>query len=305
LAMICSHQRSVCKKYEYLYYECKGHQPLSVGRTTSCKSKRARADRLDEVAWQSLSQLLCKPEVIPQLHQAWAEAKQQSISSLEAQQLQLLQRKQRIERQDQRLLDAYQIEAINLAELQARRQKFAAELQQIEQESLKLANARQQTIHWRQVIDNAQTFRQLLGDNFERLSFEERQTVAQCLIAKVIVMGEDVDIHFVLPFESTPQAINRQSKEPEGAPGHFYRLRLAHLDAPSFFILLVRPLAKFGRDQNQALAVLQAATAQVEFHAPHLAGFRDDQRAIDARPAKQPPGMRILSPPVADQRVLV
>jgi hypothetical protein len=257
------------------------------------------------VAWRSLSQLLCNPEVIPQLHQAWAEAKQQSISSLEAQQLQLLQRKQRIERQDQRLLDAYQIEAINLTELQARRQKLAAELQQIEQESLKLANARQQTIHWRQVIDNAQTFRQLLGDNFERLSFEERQTVAQCLIDKVIVTGEDVDIHFILPFESTPRAVNRPAKESEGTSDHFYRLRLAHLDAPAIFILLVRPLAKFRRDQNQVLAVLQSASAQVEFHAPHLASFRDDQRAIDARPAKQPPGMRIPPSPVADQRVLM
>jgi len=60
-----------------------------------------------------------------------------------------------------------------------------------------------------------------------------------------------------------------------------------------FFILLVRLLAKFGRDQNQMLAVLQSATAQVEFPAPHLAGFRDDRRAIDARPAKQTPSMLI------------
>lgn len=233
LGMNGSHQHSVCKKYEYLYYECKGHQPLNVGRTTTCKSKRVRADRLDEVVWQSLSRLLHQPEVIPQMHQTWAEAKQQSISSIEAQQLQLRQRQQRIERQDQRLLDAYEAEAINLGELQARRQKLAAELQQIEQEVRQLVSARQQTIHWRQVIDNAETFRKLLGDNLERLSFEERQAVTQCLIKKVIVTGEEVDIHFVLPFESAPQALNRSAKEPEGAPGHFYWLRLAHLNQPS------------------------------------------------------------------------
>jgi hypothetical protein len=69
---------------------------------------------LDEAVWQALCQLLRKPEVIPQLHQTWAEAKQQNISSLAAQQSQLLQRRQWIERQDQRLLDAYQAEAINL-----------------------------------------------------------------------------------------------------------------------------------------------------------------------------------------------
>src|SRR5262245_24529850 len=113
--------------------------------------------------------------------------------------------------------------------MQARRQKLSAESQQIEQELRRLAIARQQTIHWRQVIDNAETFRKLLGDNLELLSFEERQAVTQCLINKVIVTGEEVDIHFVLPFDSTPQVIHRSAKEPEGAPGHFYRLRLAHL----------------------------------------------------------------------------
>jgi hypothetical protein len=70
----------------------------------------------------------------------------------------------------------------------------------------------------------------LLGDNLEQLSFEERQAIAQCLISKVVVTGEEVDIHFVLPFESTPQVSHRLTKEPEGTPGHFYRLRLADFD---------------------------------------------------------------------------
>jgi len=303
LAMVATRQQSVCKKYEYLYYECRGHQQLNCGRATRCKSRSVRADRLDSVVWQSLSDLLHKPDVIPQLHRTWADAKQQNISSLDAQQAQLLQRRQRIERQDQRLLDAYQSEAINLAEMQARRQKLSAESQQIEQELRRLASARQQTIHWRQVIDNTETFRKLLGDNLERLSFEERQDVTQCLISKVIVTGEEVDIHFVLPFDSTPQVIHHSAKEPEGAPGHFYRLRLAHLNSPTLQIFLVRLLAELCRDQNQILAVLQAASAQVELQAPHPARFGDDQRTIDTRPAKQPPGLHILSPSVADQRV--
>jgi hypothetical protein len=48
------------------------------------------------------------------------------------------------------------------------------------------------------------------------------------LIRQVIVTGEAVDIHFILPFATTPQAARRLSKESEGTPGHFYRLRLAH-----------------------------------------------------------------------------
>jgi site-specific DNA recombinase len=233
LGMVCIRQLSVCKKYEYLYYECKGHSPLTVGRTAKCTAKLVRADRLDAVVWHALCQLLHNPHLIPQLHQTWADAKQHALAGLEAQQAQLVQRRQRIERQDQRLLDAYQAEIITLHELQTRRQKLAAELHQIAQESHQLAQTRQQSIHWQQVMDNTETFRQLLGENLAQLSFEERQTIAQCLISKVIVTGEAVDIQFVLPFASTPQVSSRLPKEPEGAPGHFYRLRLAHFNLPA------------------------------------------------------------------------
>ena len=239
-------------KYAYLYYKCKGQDTLAVARTKPCASRRVLANRLDETVWQALCHLLREPELIPQVHQTWAEAKQENISTLEAQQGQLLQRRQRIERQDQRLLDAYQIEAINLNELQIRRQKLAAELQRIESELRQLAGTRGQIIHWRQVIDNADAFRKLLGDNLERLSFEERQAVAQCLIKKVVVTGEEVDIHFVLPFESSPQVINRSAKEPEGASGHFYRLRLTdhHLH-----LAVGEPLVERPRDRRPSQVV--------------------------------------------------
>jgi site-specific DNA recombinase len=233
LAMVCIRLQSVCKKYEYLYYQCKGHTPLSVGRITPCPSKRVRADRLDAVVWQALTQLLRQPQMIPRLHQTWAEAKQHNLSALAAQHSQLLQRRQRVERQDQRLVDAYQAEIINLSELQGRRQKLLTELRQIDQEVQQLTHTQQHSIHWQQVIDNTETFRQILGDNLDRLSFEERQSVAQCLIHKVIVTGEDVDIQFVLPFESAPQAVKELLKKSEGTPGHFCRLRLADFNRPA------------------------------------------------------------------------
>jgi hypothetical protein len=82
------------------------------------------------------------------------------------------------------------------------------------------------------VIDNATTFRQLLGTTLEQLSVEERQASAQCLLSKVVLTGEDVEVHFVLPFDSTPRMAQRLSKAPEGTLEYFYRLRLAHFPLP-------------------------------------------------------------------------
>ena len=142
LSMVCIRQRSGRKKYEYFSYACTGYSPLSVGRTTKCHAKLVRADRLEALVWDALEHVLHQPSVIPHLHQTWGEATQPPLSGLEAPQAQLLPRRQRSERQEQRLLDAYQAEILNLQELPARRQKLAAALHQIAQESRHLAHTR-------------------------------------------------------------------------------------------------------------------------------------------------------------------
>jgi site-specific DNA recombinase len=232
LSLNSSRQPGTGKQGEYLYYLCKGHSPLTSGRVTKCASRMVRADRLDAVVWQALSQLLQTPALLPHLHETWAHAKEEDLSAFTAQQTQLRQRQARVERQSQRLLDAYQAEIITLSELQTRRQKLVAEVQRIEQESQQLTRTRQETRQWQQVIAYAETFRHLLGDNLEHLSFAERQAVASCLISKVVVTGEQVDIYYVLPFASAPRVWHSGTYQPEGTPGHFYRLRLAHHAAP-------------------------------------------------------------------------
>ena len=222
---VCQQSRS--KKYEYLYYVCRGHHPLSCGRAQACPSRRVRADRLDEVVWESLCQLLQDPTLLPTLHQSWAQTKQHSLSALEAQQAQIRQRQQRLEQQSQRLVDAYQTDIITLSELQTRRHKLTAEGERLEQESQQLAASQQQTVHWQQVMTHAERFRQLLGDNLEQLTFEDRQAVAKCLIQQVVVTGEQVDISYVLPFEFAPQLWHSATEQIEGTSDYFYRLRLA------------------------------------------------------------------------------
>ena len=84
----------------------------------------------------------------------------------------------------------------------------------------------------------------------------------------------------MLPFESTPQVAPRLTKEPEGTPGHFYRLRLADFHSPAGFIRLnqagCRQLRIVG---HQAEALL---------HTP-LPGEDEVQRAKGAD--LEPPGI--------------
>jgi hypothetical protein len=149
-----------------------------------------------------------------------------------AQQAQLWQYHQRLERQSQRLLDAYQAEIIGLEERQSRRGKLLAEVPQIEPERQQLAPTPQPTLQWQPVIEQADTCRQLLGDNLGRLSFADRQAGVQCLISTVVVPGEPVDIAYALPCVFTPQKRHSPTDAAEGPPGHVYRLRLADFYCP-------------------------------------------------------------------------
>jgi hypothetical protein len=129
-------------------------------------------------------------------------------------------------------------------------------------------------------MEHAETFRRLLGTNLDRLSCEERQAVAHCLISKVVVTAEPVDISYALPFEGAPQVVDRPGSTPEGTPGHFYRLRLAHLDAIAQAVdgSIERPLVTFillarDRDPDAMLAgILPNMPAAVPFIAHDTMG---------------------------------
>ena len=257
LSMVCICQPGKNKQSEYLYYACKGLCPLSCGRTTACSAKRVRADRLDLVVWEALIQLLDTPSLIPELHAQWTQTKSLDLAHITARHDQLLQRRKRLDRQVQNLLDAYQEDVITLLELKQRRQKLNLDLQQIDQEIQNLTLHHHQAIHWQHIIANVELFHSLLTHNLHQLSFEERQAVVQCLIQKVTVTGQAVDIALVLPFDSPPQILQNDFAVSEGNPGHFYRLRLAHFDFPSQGILFQRRPPTCRSDHDQVIPIRQ------------------------------------------------
>jgi site-specific DNA recombinase len=119
-----------------------------------------------------------------------------------------------LERQLQRLIDAYQHEIITLHDLSTRREQIAQRLKGFEQERHHLDQQRETTMKWERIADNIGQFRALLGRNLDRLSYEDRQAVVQLVVEKVVVYPDGaVDVHHVLPFEEPPVAASRKKKD--------------------------------------------------------------------------------------------
>jgi site-specific DNA recombinase len=231
LHMQAGHQLSVCKRYEYLYYCCAGKDPVTVGRVERCPSRRVRADRLDTLVWSLVRELLQDPQVILQEYALWQHVQQGQQGQFQEQLDRIDTQRQHLERQLQRLIDAYQQEIITLHDLSTRREQITQRLKGFEQERHHVEQQRDTTIKWDRIADNIEQFRTLLGSNLDLLSYEDRQAVVQLLVEKVVVYPDGaVEVHHVLPFEEQPAAVDQKKK---GIPGEFYVLRLQHLHRPA------------------------------------------------------------------------
>jgi site-specific DNA recombinase len=231
LHMQATRQRSVCKRYTYLYYQCAGKDPVTAGRPQRCPARLVRADRLDALVWTLVRELLQKPQAILQEYALWQQVQQGQQDQFQDQLDRVDLQRHNLERQLQRLIDAYQEEVLTLQELAPRREQITQRLKGLVQERQQIEQQRDTTIKWEHIASNIEHFRTLLGSNVDRLCFADRQTVVQLLVEKVVVSRDGaVEIHHVLPFEEQPVAADQKKK---GIPPEFYVLRLQHLDVPS------------------------------------------------------------------------
>jgi site-specific DNA recombinase len=76
LHMQATQQRSVCKRYTYLYSQCAGKDPVTAGRVQRCPARLVRADRLDALVWTLVRELLQQPQAILQEYALWQQVQQ-------------------------------------------------------------------------------------------------------------------------------------------------------------------------------------------------------------------------------------
>jgi site-specific DNA recombinase len=236
LRMAAHHQKSGSR--EYLYYVCPGKDPLTIGRRERCPSKRLRANCLDEVVWESIQELIQKPQVIIKEYELWQEMQQNQGGAFSEQLQRMEAQAKNLQKQQQRLIDAYQQEVIILKELSRRKEQIQQRLKALATQRKEVVSQQKASIKWNVLVENIEEFKKLLGKNLHELSFQERQAIAQLLVEKVIIhLDGKVEIYHILPFEEKPVA-DEQKKKVMGKD--FYLLRSTRL-----IPVLIRPATKW------------------------------------------------------------
>jgi len=205
----------------YSYYLCRGRtDPLRVAQGQRCTARYIPASQLDELVWADLCALLTDPT---QVARALARARGGAWLPQELQARQATIRKAlgQLDRQAQRLLDAYLAQVIGLDELQRRRQELDRRQATLAAQQRQLQATTEQRLELAAVADGIERFCQTIRAGLATATFTQRRQLAELLIDRVIVTDDDVEIRYVLP------------TSPDGPHRPFCQLRKDHLDGPA------------------------------------------------------------------------
>ena len=205
----------------YRYYLCRGRtDALRVARGQRCNARYTPAGQLDELVWGDLCALLADPtQVACALERARSGA--WPPQELQARQATLRQALGQLERQQQRLLDAYLAEVVGLAELERKRQELDRRRATLLAQQRQLDAIAEQRLELRAVADGIEAFCQTIRSGLATATFAQRRLLVELLIDRVVVTDGEVEIRYVLP------------TSPDGPHPPFCHLRKDHLHRPA------------------------------------------------------------------------
>ena len=201
----------------YRYYLCRGRtDALRAAEGRRCTARYIPAGQLDELVWADLCALLTDPA---QVTHALARAQGGAWlpQELQARQATIRQALSQLDRQQQRLLDACLAEIIGLPELHRKRQDLDRRHATLLAQQRQLDATTGQRLELQAVADGIERFCQTIRAGLAAVTFEQRRLLAELLIDRVIVTGDQVEIRYVLP------------TSPDGPHRPFCQLRKDHL----------------------------------------------------------------------------
>ncbi len=195
----CTGRQRSYGETRYRYYVCRGKQnPVGSCREERCPARFIPAEPLDQLVWEDLCQLLQEPARITQALER-AQSGAWVPEELRRRQETLRGVRESLERQRERLLEAYLAEAIELStfegkdgELRQRQQDLWAQEREIEAQSQRREEI---SVLARSISEISQRLRAGL----EEATFAQRRQLVELLIDRVVVTNGEVEIRYVIP----------------------------------------------------------------------------------------------------------
>ncbi len=226
LGMSCHRMRGRNGTYHHYYY-CAGHDVLRarvhLGR---CPQRNLRSEELDRLVWNEVRRHLVDPAL---LLEGFAQLQGRPWPPTDvpvAQELQALGRRlAELDREEHRLLDAYQAGLIALDQLERRRRHLDDRRAQLERHRTALHSEQLSAQACAERQASLEAFVTDIRASIDTLSFGDRQRLVRTVVDRVMIEDGRVDIHFAIPLPPAPTSRAPVADQPLSTA---FRLRSNH-----------------------------------------------------------------------------
>jgi site-specific DNA recombinase len=184
---------------QHRYYMCHGKDTLARDRAHPCPQRRPRAEELEAAVWDHVKGLLDDPSTLAAQFEERARQADAPDADAHAAGQKWEAQLRRLDREEQRLLDAYQAEAIDLDELKRRREQINSRkhLLSLQRDQEQRLRSERQTA--KEVWADLTAFCERVRSRLDEATLAERQRILQLLIDRVIVGEDTLEIRHVIP----------------------------------------------------------------------------------------------------------
>jgi site-specific DNA recombinase len=182
----------------HAYYRCVGTDAYRFAGGRVCDNTQVRVDQLDGYVWQSVRELLQNPA---RMLDEWSRRQKKHGASAE-----LVERRDEAarilatqERGLQRLVDAYEVGAIELKELKTRSDVVRTRIQRAQQDVVEASQRLRETVQLRAVVAQVEDFAARVCTKLDAVSWHERRHLVRTLVAKVEIDMSGATVVYRLP----------------------------------------------------------------------------------------------------------
>jgi len=213
------------------YYRCLGSDAYRHLQGAVCDNPPVRQDHLDAVVWKELLRLLEDPRVIQQELTRRLESARKADPLKQREEL--LQREQaRLEKNMDRLLNAYQEGLVSLEQLRGRMPELRKQQQAVQAERQSLQAAATDQAHCLRLVETLTGFCAQLRLRADTLEVSARQKILRLLVKEILVSKDTLTIRHSIPIPnagpdpiSMPRPPHAPQQPPMPQPGPRYLLR--------------------------------------------------------------------------------
>ena len=214
---VACHQRPALKNTDTewnRYYYCRNHDPLRAGgEHRRCPERNIRADALDTFVFGPVRAALLQPEVLLAGEHAVTARTPMPDDEIVAQQLARLDRKtDAVHAEHRRLIDLYQADLIDLAELRRRSGEIDQRRRSLENQRQSLIEQHRALTKDNQIRSRIAAFAERVAAALDDLNFDQRQSLLRLVVEDVQVSGWNIQIRLRIPLDDDPDAPSTRQK---------------------------------------------------------------------------------------------